>query len=87
MLSGQSSLFYAISRLPQKNPPLKDDGNLMFSQRNNPYCDLLENYVANLQIYVYKRKTFSDFLLFLQKHMTKTSFISILHGKEEHFGS
>ena len=87
MLSGQSSLFYAISRLPQKNPPLKDDGNLMFSQRNNPYCDLLENYVANLQIYFCKRKTFPDFLLFLQKHMTKTSFISILHGKEEHFGS
>ena len=67
MLSGQSSLFYAISRLPQKNPPLKDDGNLMFSQRNNPYCDLLENYVANLQIYFCKRKTFPGFFIIFAK--------------------
>ena len=22
-------------------PPIKDEGNLMFSQRNNPYCELL----------------------------------------------
>ena len=25
----------------QKMPPIKDEGNLMFSQRNNPYCELL----------------------------------------------
>ena len=25
----------------QKKPPIKDEGNLMFSQRNNPYCELL----------------------------------------------
>jgi hypothetical protein len=24
-----------------KKAPVKDEGNLMFSQRNNPYCDLL----------------------------------------------
>mgnify|MGYP003403930967 CR=1 FL=1 len=24
-----------------KKPPIKDEGNLMFSQRNNPYCELL----------------------------------------------
>ena len=43
-----------------------------------------------LQIYKYifvNGKLFLIFLLFLQKHMTKTSLISILHGKEEHFGS
>ena len=25
----------------KKMPPIKDEGNLMFSQRNNPYCELL----------------------------------------------
>ncbi len=25
-----------------KNAPVKVEGNLMFSQRDNPYCDLLQ---------------------------------------------
>jgi len=25
-----------------KKATVKDDGNLMFSQRNNPYCELLK---------------------------------------------
>ena len=25
-----------------KKATVKDDGNLMFSQRNNPYCELLQ---------------------------------------------
>jgi len=25
----------------KKKPPLKVEGDLMFSQRNNPYCELL----------------------------------------------
>ena len=32
-----------------KKSPVKGRGNLMFSQRNNPYCDLLQ---LVLQIYV-----------------------------------
>ena len=28
--------------LGKKNAPVKVEGNLMFSQRNNPYCDLLQ---------------------------------------------
>jgi len=27
----------------QKKSPVEGRGNLMFSQRNNPYCDLLQN--------------------------------------------
>ena len=29
--------------------PLKDESNLMFSQRNNPYCDLLQISDAKLR--------------------------------------
>jgi hypothetical protein len=28
-------------QVTKKMPPIKDEGNLMFSQRNNPYCELL----------------------------------------------
>ena len=31
-----------------KKAPDKDEGNLMFSQRNNPYCELLSN---SMQMY------------------------------------
>jgi hypothetical protein len=32
----------------KKNAPVEVEGNLMFSQRNNPYCDLLqENKIMN----------------------------------------
>ncbi len=30
-------IFYMIKKAPDK-----DEGNLMFSQRNNPYCELLQ---------------------------------------------
>jgi hypothetical protein len=38
----------ALNRLGQENKgikkaPVKVEGNLMFSQRNNPYCDLLSS--------------------------------------------
>ena len=32
----------------QKKATVKDDGNLMFSQRNNPYCELLQFCSANV---------------------------------------
>ena len=36
------------------SPPLKDDGemDLMFSQRNNPYCDLLKKLLQIYKLYV-----------------------------------
>ncbi len=33
----------------KKIPPIKDEGNLMFSQRNNPYCDLLQISTAKIE--------------------------------------
>ncbi len=30
-----------------KKPPLKVEGNLMFTQRKNPYCDLLSDQMYN----------------------------------------
>ena len=33
----------------QKKATVKDDGNLMFSQRNNPYCELLQFCSANVK--------------------------------------
>ena len=32
-----------------KKSPVKGRGNLMFSQRNNPYCDLLHFSLANIE--------------------------------------
>ncbi len=32
----------------KKKSPVKGRGNLMFSQRNNPYCDLLKISTANI---------------------------------------
>ena len=39
-------LFYndnnKVGSKQHKKAPDKDEGNLMFSQRNNPYCELLQ---------------------------------------------
>ena len=37
-----------MESLKIKKPPIKDEGNLMFSQRNNPYCELLQFSFAKL---------------------------------------
>jgi hypothetical protein len=41
----------------QKKSPVEGRGNLMFSQRNNPYCDLLQNCKTNLLCYFNKTRT------------------------------
>ncbi len=46
-----SYLFYQGNKREIKNAPVKDEGNLMFSQRNNPYCDLLRISSANVYIF------------------------------------
>ena len=40
-----------------KKSPVKGRGNLMFSQRNNPYCDLLHFSFANIRNVLNKRQT------------------------------
>ena len=39
----------------------------MFTQRNNPYCDLLKISVAKILYFLVIRKFYRIFLLFLQK--------------------
>jgi len=51
-----------------KKSPVEGRGNLMFSQRNNPYCELLSFYVANL----YKKNLATKFfLVFLEKFFSQ----------------
>ena len=40
--------FCGWTRMKSKKATVKDDGNLMFSQRNNPYCELLQFCSANV---------------------------------------
>jgi hypothetical protein len=42
ILNGEDLCLEAVCFLSKKNAPVKVEGNLMFSQRNNPYCDLLQ---------------------------------------------
>ena len=41
-----------------KKCPDEGRGNLMFSQRNNPYCELLSNYTANISDFFIRRIIF-----------------------------
>ena len=41
--------------------------NLMFSQRNNPYCDLLKISAAKIKNYLESAKEFKSFLYFCGK--------------------
>ena len=43
------------------------DQDLMFSQRNNPYCDLLKISAANLKIFQINTKLFKRNLYFCGK--------------------
>ncbi len=52
----------------------------MFTQRNNPYCDLLKISVAKILYFLVIRKFYRIFLLFLQK-------ISNLHNHEKNIGT
>jgi len=45
--------------------------NLMFSQRNNPYCDLLKFHTAKIDIFPHSHKYSCTFLLYLQKIKNK----------------
>ena len=36
-----------------KKAPDKDEGNLMFSQRNNPYCELFQISESNSQLIIW----------------------------------
>ncbi len=42
----------------KKNAPVKVEGNLMFSQRNNPYCDLLQDNKSKLT-FLFAKNIFS----------------------------
>ena len=46
-----------------KKSPVKGRGNLMFSQRNNPYCELLQISMANIQRKNNIQVSFQFFLL------------------------
>ena len=41
-----------------KKSPVEGRGNLMFSQRNNPYCELLSIYTANISEFLIRRIKF-----------------------------
>ncbi len=45
-----------------KKSPVKVEGNLMFSQRNNPYCDLLQISMANLRRKIIFSNFYGEFL-------------------------
>ena len=51
-----------------KSPPLRTmDRNLMFSQRNNPYCDLLKISAAKINFFYEYTKCFKRNLYFCGK--------------------
>ena len=56
--------------LKHKKSPVEGRGNLMFSQRNNPYCDLLQISTAKVREKNENSKLYSFFYIFVQKNET-----------------
>ena len=63
-----NSIFQESDNTGNKKPAVEGRrANLMFSQRNNPYCDLLKILSAKIVKTCQNRKGFALYFIFLQK--------------------